>query len=162
MYWYSSKEDCTFPNSDFDSIPAVTPPFYWFPVSSQDLQKPDRIPITSDRMSNVRIKRGQNIPLSLKTSNLQLNLCLFKTIKGHVDLCAGFRWEKFILKKGEEGKLSHCQCTNASGKLSAYFPQHNLTSTFAQLWPPSHFFNICLPPFVHSWLSWTIALSIIM
>ena len=43
IYWYPFKEDCTFvsfPNSDFDSIPCHFEPFYRFPVSTQDLQKP--------------------------------------------------------------------------------------------------------------------------
>ena len=142
--------DCTFvpfPNSDFDSIPAVTPPFYWFPVSSQDLQKPDRIPITSDRMSNVRIKREQNIPLSLKTSNLQLNLCLFKTIKGHEDLCPGFRWENFILKKGWRRKAFSLPMHQCLWQALCIFPPTQLDQHFCTIVATFPLLQYLLPSF---------------
>ena len=42
---------------DFDSIPSLT--FHWFPVSSEDLQKPDRIPITTDPVISKDNKRCQ-------------------------------------------------------------------------------------------------------
>ena len=84
IYWYPFKEDCTFvsfPNSDFDSIPCHFEPFYRFPVSTQDLQKPigfqlhHRIRQKYQKISKGEKRMAFSLQESLNPLSLVSHLC---------------------------------------------------------------------------------------